>query len=193
MCMPAAVASRSASVFVYLCVRLCVCLFMQFAWIHLTQPNVVWPTCHGSCVETCIWLPLYTDKIHTNICTYICMTALFNICYACTCANIRLSRTVCICIHTHAHTHSVSCATVCRICICLSVATTSIPPPLSLHPLYNICILTQLGPIVILFGRLTVSRSAPAVVYNMSGHRSRTGMYNASTYVSLCVCVWLSV
>lgn len=121
---------------------------------------------------------------------YLYMTVLFNICYACTCANIRLSRTVCICIHTNTHTN-VSCATVCSICICLSVATTS-PPPL-----YNICILTQLGPIVILFGRLTASRSAPAVVYNMSGHRCRTGMYNVTVYVSLtlslplslCVCV----
>lgn len=134
-------------------------------------------------VYGCCYIPI------KHIQTYVCMTELFNICYACTCANIRLSRTVCICIHTHAHTHSVSCAIVCRICICLSVATTSThpPPSLSLHPLYNICILTQLGPIVILFGRLTVSRSAPAVVYNMSGHRCRPGMYNASTYVSVCV------
>lgn len=144
-------------------------------------------------VYGCRYIPI--KHIQTYVPIYVCMTALFNICYACTCANIRLSRTVCICMHTHAHTHSVSCATVCRICTCISVATTSThthpPPPLylSLHPLYNICILTQLGPIVILFGRLTVSRSAPAVVYNMSGHRCRTGMYNASTYVSVCVCV----
>lgn len=83
-------------------------------------------------VYGCRYVPI--KYIQTYVPIYVCMTALFNICYACTCANIRLSRTVCICIHTHAHTHSVSCATVCRICICLSVATTS---PLSL-PLQNL-------------------------------------------------------
>lgn len=126
-------------------------------------------------VYGCRYIPM------KHIQTYVCMTALFNICYACTCANIRLSRTVCICIHTHT-------AYPVRLCV-VSVYVSLLPQHHPSLSLYNICILTQLGPIVILFGRLTVSRSSPAVVYNMSGHRCRPGMYNASTYVSFCVCV----
>lgn len=144
-------------------------------------------------VYGCRYIPIKYIQTYVAIYMYIWQRCLIFAMHARVRISACLSR--CVSASTHTHTHSVSCATVCRSCICLSVATTSpLPPLLSLHPLYNICILAQLGPIVILFGRLTVSRSAPAVVYNMSGHRCRPGMYNASTYVSLrvCVCVCLT-
>lgn len=109
-------------------------------------------------------------------------------------ARVRISACLALCVsaatHTHTRTYPV------RLYV-VSVSVSLLPQhlPLPSTLLYNICILTQLGPIVILFGRLTASWSAPAVVYNMSGHRCRTGMYNVIVYVSLshslslCVCV----
>lgn len=76
-------------------------------------------------VYGCRYIPM------KHIQTYVCMTALFNICYACTCANIRLSRTVCICIHTHAHTHTMYPVRLCVVSVYVSLLPQH-PPPLSL-------------------------------------------------------------